>query len=119
MPTCIRTAFACALLTPAFAVLILALAPAASAHMAPTGWMYDNYCCGGQDCQPIPTENVQITPEGYVVSIPNGQHVTASRDHRKLFHYNEVRKSGDENFHGCILPNSQEFRCLYVPEFGA
>ena len=118
MPERIRTAFACAFLTPVFAVLTLALAPTASAHMAAKGWMYDNYCCGGNDCQPIPTENVQITPDGYVVSIPNGQHVTAFRDHRKLFRYDEVRKSGDSEFHGCILPNSQEFRCLYVPEFG-
>ncbi len=83
----------------------------------PAGWAYDNYCCGGNDCQPIPTENVQVTPDGYVVTIPNGQHVTAQRDHLKLFRYDEVRESGDENFHGCILPGSQEFRCLYVPEF--
>lgn len=110
MPTRIRTSFACAL-------LIFGFAAAASAHMAPAGWMYDSYCCGGQDCQPIPPENVRITPDGYVVSIPRGEHVTAQRDHRKLFHYDQVRKSGDSEYHGCILPGSQEFRCLYVPEF--
>ena len=90
----------------------------ASAHDAPTGWAYDNYCCGGQDCQSIRIEQVEITPEGHLVTIPNGQHMTARRDHKKLFRYDEVRRSGDEHFHACILPNSQEFRCLYVPEMG-
>jgi len=105
--------FACA-----FLVALLAAAPAALAHKAPSGWVYDNFCCGGQDCQPIDNVQVEITPDGYLVSIPQGEHQTARRDHQKLFRYNEVRKSQDENYHACILPNSQEFRCLYVPPFG-
>lgn len=93
-------------------------ARAASAHDAPAGWKYDNYCCGGNDCQPIPVDDVKVTPEGYLVTIPNGSHVAARKDHAKLFQYGEVRKSQDDRFHACILPNSQEFRCLYVPPFG-
>ena len=56
--------------------------------------------------------------EGYLVTIPNGTHVTAHTDIRHLFHYDEVRFSGDGEYHACILPSSQEPRCLYVPRLG-
>jgi hypothetical protein len=92
--------------------------PAAEAHSAPSGWAYDSWCCGGHDCEPIPEDQVRVTPEGYVVTIPNGSHVTAHGDVRQLFHYDEVRFSGDGEYHACILPRSQEFRCLYVPRMG-
>lgn len=110
-----RLAFAACL--PAFFAAGLAAGPA-TAHNAPSGWSYDAYCCGGNDCQPIRVDNVEITADGFMVSIPNGGHATARRDHRRLFRYDEVRPSADEHFHACILPNTQEFRCLYVPEFG-
>ena len=107
-------------LVRALAGLLLATgAPvAAEAHAAPSGFVYDFWCCGGRDCQPIPAEQVRITPDGYVVTIPNGTHVTAHRDHSHLFHYDEVRFSGDGEYHACILPGTQEFRCLYVPPMG-
>lgn len=114
MPAVLRTASAFVLVAAASAFW----ASAASAHEAASGWKYDNYCCGGNDCQPIPIDDVKITPEGYEVSIPQGGHITAKRDHKKLFRYGEVRESQDDKFHACILPNSQEFRCLYVPPFG-
>ena len=101
------------------AILLIFLPPLeARAHSAPSGWAYDSWCCGGQDCQPIPEDQVRVTPEGYLVTIPNGSHVTAHRDIRHLFHYDEVRFSGDGEYHACILPRSQEFRCLYVPRMG-
>jgi hypothetical protein len=52
------------------------------------------------------------------VTIPNGSHLAAHGDVRQLFHYDEVRFSGDGEYHACILPRSQEFRCLYVPRMG-
>jgi hypothetical protein len=88
-------------------------------HNALTGWAYDAVCCANRDCEPIPPEWVRITAEGYEVTIPNGQHITAKQDHVKLFRWDEVRRSGDEHYHACILPASQEFRCLYVPEVGS
>lgn len=100
-------------LAAAVAVLILMLlAPRLLAHDAISGWKYDNFCCGGNDCQMITLDHVEVTPEGYVVTLAPGDHVTAKKLHRKLFRYGEVRQSGDEHFHACILPNSQEFRCL-------
>lgn len=97
--------------------LFLATIAPASAHEAPAGWKYDNYCCGGNDCQPIPYSAVRITPQGYEVTLQPNQHLMAKREHKKLFRYSEVRKSPDDQYHACILPNSQEFRCLYVPPF--
>ena len=44
--------------------------------------------------------------------------MTAHRDHGHLFPYDEVRFSGDGEYHACILPGTQEFRCLYVPPMG-
>ena len=76
----------------------------ADAHSAPTGWAYDSWCCGGQDCQPIPEEQVHVTPDGYLVTIPNGSHMTAHGDISHLFHYDEVRFSGDGEYHACIIP---------------
>jgi hypothetical protein len=100
-------------------ILALAtLAPsAAPGHVAPAGWPYDGWCCGGRDCQPIAQEMVTITPDGFLVSIPEGGHMTAQHAISKLFGYDEVRQSGDQNYHACILPGTQEFRCLYVPNF--
>jgi hypothetical protein len=95
-----------------------AVAPSvAPSHQTPTGWRYDGWCCGGQDCQPIAQELVTVTPDGFLVSIPSGTHVTANAGAEKLFHYDEVLRSGDEQYHACILPMTQEFRCLYVPPF--
>jgi hypothetical protein len=103
--------------------LLIVLAAAATplpalAHLAPAGWRYDSWCCGGRDCQPIPAENVRVTADGFEVSIPEGSHITAREPMTKLFAYDEVQESGDEHFHACVLPQSQEFRCLYAPRFG-
>jgi hypothetical protein len=98
--------------------LIIAGSPT-GAHMAPSGWSYDPWCCGGHDCQPIPADRVRITAEGFLVTIRAGEHMTARRDHERLFTFDEVRESGDMNYHACILPRTQEFRCLYVPPFGS
>jgi hypothetical protein len=97
---------------------VAALAPgAAAAHEAVAGWSYDGWCCGGRDCQEIAQEQVKVTADGYLVSVPAGSHVTALQSHEKLFRYEDVRRSGDQRFHACIIPHTQEFRCLYVPDF--
>jgi hypothetical protein len=93
------------------------LAPAA-AHEAAPGWSYDPWCCGGLDCQPISPDNVSITKDGFLVTLSEGEHMTARRDHERLFGFDDVRESRDQNYHACILPRTQEFRCLYVPPFG-
>lgn len=100
--------------------LFFAAVPAmAAAHDAPAGRSHDSWCCGGQDCQPIPAENVSLTGDGFLVSIPEGGHATARGPMTKLFAHDEVQDSGDENYHACVLPTSQEFRCLYAPRLGS
>ena len=83
----------------------------AYAHVAPTGWAYDTYCCSDEDCAPIPKEWVSVTPQGFIVSAPGGP--------ATLFKFDTVRQSGDSEYHGCIMPGASAWRCLYVPEFGA
>jgi hypothetical protein len=51
------------------------LALAAFAYMTPLyalahSW-YDRSCCDVRDCEPIPPDQVQVTPQGYIT--PDGQ----------------------------------------------
>jgi hypothetical protein len=94
---------------------IAAFPAAAFAHNAPDGWAYDPRCCGGHDCHPIPADEVRVTPDGYLVTIPASDTAAALR---RLFHYHEVLESGDGQYHACIIPGSGEFRCFYVPPLG-
>ena len=95
---------------------VVALLPAlAVAHSAPVGWHYDSWCCSGRDCAPIPQEEVHVTPDGYLVTIPAS---STSARLEKLFRYDEVRMSGDGQYHACVVPGSGDFRCLYVPPMG-
>jgi hypothetical protein len=96
-------------------LLLAAAAVPAWDHAAPVGWSYDAWCCGGQDCHPIPREEVRVTPEGYLVTIPQDGD---ARDLSRLFRYDEVRESGDGQYHACIIPGSRQFRCFYVPPMG-
>jgi hypothetical protein len=103
------------LLTLAGAALAALTPSLGLAHSAPAGWHYDAWCCSGRDCAPIPEDEVRITPEGYLVTIP----AESTRDRlQKLFPYDKVRMSGDGQYHACILPGSGDFRCLYVPPMG-
>jgi hypothetical protein len=66
----------------------------------------------------IPSGSVQVTERGFAVTLPPGAHFAAPDGLRKLFGYDEVRRSGDQDYHACIVPFSEEFRCLYVPPLG-
>lgn len=112
-------------------------AGAQSMHQHPTTGhgFYSGYCCSGYtqrngiatgDCAVIEPEHVQVTPDGYLVTLEPGDHPTVRRRLQRLFRYPDADPSndrtpgspeamppGDENFHACVLPNSQELRCLY------
>lgn len=89
----------------------------ALSHEAPTGWRYDGYCCGGQDCEPIPSEWVSISPEGYTVRIPANGHKISAPALERTFPFEGIHRSGDEHYHACVLPYSKSLRCLYVPDW--
>lgn len=71
----------------------------------PLGWTYNNACCSGHDCAPL--------PPGAVVGISSGWFIPATGE---TIPYSDprVRDSGDSDFHRCS-PNGTTTRCLYVP----
>lgn len=71
------------------------------AHQAPSGWSYEPFCCGGQDCAPV--SGVTATPFGWHVA---GEFI-AYNDPR-------IRRSQDGSFHLCR--SARGTHCLYVPQ---
>ena len=63
--------------------------------------------------------------DGYLVTLEPGDHPTVRKRLQRLFRYPDADPSndrdqipealppGDEFFHACVLPNSQQLRCLY------
>lgn len=89
-------------------VPVLGLPETATAHMAPSGWVYPVQCCSNQDCEPIHDARVTEGPQGYVVQ--DSGEIIGYRDTR-------VKKSPDDEFHLCRaqrLPPSRTI-CLFVP----
>jgi hypothetical protein len=110
-------------------------AGSALGHEAPSGWRYEAWCCNAAmvhpngavtgDCAPLPRGAVRVDREGYHVSLAPGEHPTAPnggqwtvRHHVGSGPNNRIRPSGDEHYHGCILPGSQTMQCIYRPEGG-
>lgn len=116
--------FALALLTLA-ALYLLAVAfllsQPAHGHTAPSGWQYDHACCSTQDCAPIRVELVQITAQGYRVTVSPGDHPLVTEPSTYIFPFNDkrVRFSGDQHYHLCIGLYSKAGLCLYIPGAGA
>lgn len=76
---------------------------------------YPHECCHGQDCYPIPAEEVRLTKEGAYVVIASGEifaHPDSDVPIRK------ARFSPDGQFHRCT-PNGERGAvytiCLFVP----
>ena len=62
-------------------------------------------CCGDQDCELVPEENVKITPQGY--RLTTGEVVP----------YAETLKSEDGHFWRCHrFDAAQSRRCFFAPE---
>lgn len=75
---------------------------------------YDASCCNDRDCAPLAPEQVQVTPNGYV--LPNGQTVP----------FGQERVSPDKDYHWCRYPGTQplvhpynERVCFYAPAQGS
>lgn len=86
----------------------------ASAH----SW-YNPVCCSDRDCAPVPFEAVEITDDGYRVTLHAGDHVMVSSTVVHLVAYPDVLKSRDGNYHACLFPNQNVMRCFYAPPFGS
>jgi hypothetical protein len=89
---------------------------AASGH-----YLYERYCCDGQDCAPYPKEKIEFRARGYYLpefdafisydkcqggTFANGQHCV-------------LREPIDGDFHVCEYPKgSKTVRCFYPPTGG-
>lgn len=108
-------------MTRKLALALALLAGPAAAH----SW-YDRWCCTTDDCEPIASTTVDVTPDGYLVTLQIGDHSKVrAYPIKRLFRFpdadptndkdGEARISLDGQYHACVLPGSQAFRCLYVP----
>jgi hypothetical protein len=91
-------------------LLILASATAVRAHQAPSGWIYDQGCCGSHDCREIADDAVEHVRRGWRI-----------RATGEVFEAGAIRWSKDGHWHRC----SQDGRddgitfCLYRPPLGS
>lgn len=107
------------------ALAVLALSVPALAH----SW-YDSDCCSSNDCAPIPATAVQITDQGYQVTLNPGDHPLATKPLTAFFAFDDedMRPSLDGEWHACVIPKSaptsyytpgpaseEYIKCLYVP----
>jgi hypothetical protein len=92
-----------------FAVLLIYASSTARAH----SW-YEPECCDLRDCEPIPPDQVKVTPDGYIT--PDGE----------LIKFNEARVSADKDFHWCkyqknstqVIQPLEKRKCFYAPAGG-
>jgi hypothetical protein len=66
-------------------------------------------CCGGQDCRPVPRENIRFAKNGDMEFFLDGawRHV----DPEKVLKIS----SPDSRVHACWIPSSLELRCVILP----
>lgn len=71
---------------------------------------YSLYCCNTTDCAPLPDGSVKATADGWYVQIT---------DETIPYNDSRIQASPDGRFHGCIIGNATNLRCLYVPGQGS
>lgn len=122
---------------PLALIAAIALAAPSFAHEAPSGWLYDPWCCNNKDCTPVGNATVELTPEGYLVTLDPETHDLAQSRIQRLFRYPdadpsndrleppEAMRSGDSKYHACVSRPAahynmqQNIRCFYAPEMGS
>lgn len=107
----------------------------AEAHEAPSGWAYDTWCCGGDDCRHTEPGEVTLTPDGRgwhvrtlyqpridVVVPIDGTATNPTTGVPRDVRDTSLRVSPDRDFHVCIVlqmssqfGSFQRLRCLFVP----
>lgn len=113
---------------PLFAALVACSAAYAhEAHPvnAPT-WKYDGFCCSGStagvpqentgDCQKIDKHTVRAVQGGWKITLEPGDHHMVTRPHTFTIPQSQVRRSLDDDFHLCLYPTEDTWRCLYQPD---
>lgn len=99
-------------MTLAFGVILLGLLVTMSYAKAHS-W-YEAECCDDRDCEPIPPDQVKVSPEGYIT--PDGQ----------LIPFGSARVSADQDYHWCkyqkdstkVIWPLDKRACFYAPAGG-
>lgn len=108
-----------------FALLLVVIwaAVKASAHDAPSGMVYDGWCCNGNrhtgDCAPIPASAVTYRGDGWVIHLGQGDHLKVTQPHEYFVPQGTERRSTDGEYHACLYPSENDIRCLFVPSQGS
>lgn len=114
-----RSGTAALLSGAAIFLVALLVASVVYAHESHTGMKYEAYCCNGNsntgDCQDIPFSSVRIMSDGYEITIEPGQHRLVTKRHVFKVAFQVARQSTDNEYHLCLYPNEDTFRCLYAP----
>lgn len=87
-------------------VATLCLAAALPVQPARAHEWYPAYCCSGQDCYEITTEDVEFVGQGYFIKATG-----------EYFPRDAVPESPDGKFHRCSIGGRREGRtlCLFAP----
>lgn len=90
---------------------------------------YDQWCCSNYDCAPIEREKVEVTSEGYRITLTKEDHLMLrSWEGNPLeffvpFDFPHLKMSQDSEYHACIVlggtNNPFHMRCFYVPPAGS
>lgn len=91
-------------------VVLMFASPMVRSH----SW-YDPYCCNARDCAPIPSSAVEITDDGYRVTLHAGQHPMVTQTVTHMVPFDEALDSQDGAFHACLYPTQNVMRCFYRP----
>lgn len=85
-------------------ILVFLFGRPAFAHKAPSGWEYDKSCCSGEDCSMLPPGAVEITPNGYRVTVrpEDNKQLIETKVYEIPFNTSGLRISGDAFYHICL-----------------
>lgn len=74
----------------------------ALAHTADSGWLYDGYCCSGEDCSAIVAYgHVSIEPGRVLLHLAPGDHPKVVKEFTADV-TKTLKRSGDNDYHVCL-----------------
>lgn len=93
------------------AVFLAIMVTQAPAHDAPTGWAFDQRCCGNGDCYPVETDAIRERPDGYHI-ISTGEVIP--------YQSTKILPSPDGHSYRCSTAGSVQgvTYCIYVNKGG-
>jgi hypothetical protein len=75
------------------------------------------WCCNSKDCQMVKAEHVQVTPQGYQVTVllsANLPNRPMQMEVKRFIPHSEAAVSGDQDYWICLRPDGTQ-RCFFFP----